>query len=80
MNEIPWVVQATAGGRVFPEGDAPLLARTLEDLREDPVLREGLAANGRASVERLFGLEAVSALLDQVLSDISHAAPTTLLQ
>lgn len=35
------------GGRVFPEGDADALARTLADLRADPDARRALGAAGR---------------------------------
>jgi glycosyltransferase involved in cell wall biosynthesis len=70
-GEIPWVINTTGGGLVFPEGDVETLARGLSDLREDPARREDLASTGRVSVERLFGVPAVGRVLDQVMREVS---------
>jgi len=56
---------------VFPEGDVEALAGRITHLRADPDLRHNLARTGRASVERLFGVEAVGRLLDDVLREVS---------
>jgi glycosyltransferase involved in cell wall biosynthesis len=66
-GEIPWVIETTGGGRVFPEGDAFALASVLEDLRTKPELRETLAARGRIATERLFSLDAAAGAFDHVL-------------
>jgi glycosyltransferase involved in cell wall biosynthesis len=70
-GEIPWVINSTGGGLVFPEGNVEALANRIADLRADPALRSDLARTGRASVERLFGVEAVGRLLDDVLREVS---------
>lgn len=66
-GEIPWVIDATGGGLVFPEGDRDALAATLRRLRGDSALRARLAAEGRAAVERLFSVDAAAAALDELL-------------
>jgi glycosyltransferase involved in cell wall biosynthesis len=70
-GEIPWVIDSTGGGLVFPEGDVEALAGRIAQLRADPARREHLAGTGRASVERLFGVQAVGKLLDGVLREVS---------
>jgi len=66
-GEIPWLIGLTAGGFVFPEGDVDGLAARLGQLRDDPSLRELLAANGRAAVERLFSVPAATDALEGLL-------------
>jgi glycosyltransferase involved in cell wall biosynthesis len=66
-GEIPWVIQSTGGGRVFPEGDAGSLARLLSELRDRPEERDSLARQGRESVERMFSVDAAAAALDAAL-------------
>ena len=66
-GEIPWVIGATGGGVVFPEGDVRALSATLEDLRSSPDKCAQMAARGRESVERLFSVEAAGRRLDAVL-------------
>src|SRR5262249_44717917 len=53
-GEIPWLIELTGGGLVFPEGDDESLARQLAKLREQPELRRELAERGRLVVEKLF--------------------------
>lgn len=67
-GEIPWVIEVTGGGTVFPEGDVAALASALAALRDDPVRRAELARVGRRSVERLFSVDAVARQLDAVLT------------
>jgi glycosyltransferase involved in cell wall biosynthesis len=67
-GEIPWVIEATGGGLVFPERDIGALAEALERLRRDPDERARLAKTGRAAVERLFSVETVGRQLDEILS------------
>jgi glycosyltransferase involved in cell wall biosynthesis len=68
-GEIPWVITETGGGLVFPEGDVGALAAALRTLRDDPDLRTSLAADGRASVERLFAVDAAAQPLDTLLRE-----------
>lgn len=53
-GEIPYLIQATQGGVVFPEGDAIALARSLERLIVEPDLRVSLAETGRNSVHQNY--------------------------
>jgi glycosyltransferase involved in cell wall biosynthesis len=71
-GEIPWVIETTGGGLVFPEGDVATLAETLAQLRREPELREQLARTGRASVEALFGVQAVGQRLESVMREVSR--------
>lgn len=66
-GEIPWVIERTGGGLIFPEGDSAALAERLRQLRGDPELRARLAATGRASVERQFSLPAATDALEELL-------------
>ena len=67
-GEIPWLIELTGGGLVFPEGDSERLAAELARLRESPALREQLASTGRAAVERLFTVSAAADPLERMLS------------
>lgn len=66
-GEIPWLIELTGGGVVFPEGDSDALARELGELRDDPALRERLAGKGRTAVEGLFSVSAATDSLEQIL-------------
>jgi UDP-glucose:(heptosyl)LPS alpha-1,3-glucosyltransferase len=66
-GEIPWVIDTTGGGRVFPEGDVRSLARTIADLRGSAQQREALSHRGRKSAQRLFSLDAATQALDDAL-------------
>ena len=66
-GEIPWVIEQTGGGLVFPEGDSAALAERIERLRRRPDLRAELARTGRASVERLFSMSASADALEGLL-------------
>lgn len=66
-GEIPWLIELTGGGLVFPEGDAAALAERLGQLRTDPQLRSRLARTGREAVERLFTVPAATDPLEQML-------------
>ena len=66
-GEIPWLVGLTGGGLCFPEGDAHALAQQLQRLREDPALRERLARDGGAAVQRLFTVPAATDALERLL-------------
>jgi glycosyltransferase involved in cell wall biosynthesis len=66
-GEIPWLVELTGGGLLFPEGDIGALAARLSELRRDPALRRRLADTGRAAVERLFSVPAATDALERLL-------------
>jgi len=66
-GEIPWVVESTGGGVVFPEGDVQALCSTLVALRDDPQRRARLASAGRAAVAERFSVPAVARALDAAL-------------
>jgi glycosyltransferase involved in cell wall biosynthesis len=66
-GEIPWVIETTGGGLIFPEGDHEALADRLRTLRDDPALRERLATVGRERVEELFSLTAATDSLERLL-------------
>jgi glycosyltransferase involved in cell wall biosynthesis len=68
-GEIPWLIELTGGGLVFPEGDSEALAARLGELREQPSLRERLAQSGRAAVEELFAVPAATDALERLLLD-----------
>ena len=66
-GEIPWVVESTGGGRVFPEGNAEALARILDDLHDDPAARAAFAETGSAAVRRMFSVRASATALETLL-------------
>jgi glycosyltransferase involved in cell wall biosynthesis len=66
-GEIPWLIELTGGGLVFPERDRDALAAQLCKLRGAPRLRRELAATGRAAVERLFSIPAATDRLERML-------------
>jgi glycosyltransferase involved in cell wall biosynthesis len=66
-GEIPWLIELTGGGLVFPEGDREALAARLKELRESPELRRRLATQGGSRVRELFSLAATTDRLEQLL-------------
>jgi glycosyltransferase involved in cell wall biosynthesis len=66
-GEIPWLIELTGGGLIFPEGDHEALAEHLRRLRAEPALRERLARAGRAAVERSFTVAAATDPLERML-------------
>jgi glycosyltransferase involved in cell wall biosynthesis len=70
-GEIPWVIRATGGGVVVPEGDSNALAEALAALRGDAGLRDRLARTGHDSVVRLFSTPAVADALEAALSSVA---------
>jgi glycosyltransferase involved in cell wall biosynthesis len=69
-GEIPWVVQTTGGGLVFPEGDVAALARCLDGLRRDPLQRAALAAAGRRTVSERFSVPACTSAFEAQLQSV----------
>jgi glycosyltransferase involved in cell wall biosynthesis len=71
---IPWLIELTGGGLVFAEGDVPALAAALTRLREEPALRERLASEGGAAVQRLFTVAAATNPLERLLTDAAEGS------
>ena len=76
-GEIPWVIETTGGGLVFPEGDVAALAAALDSLRRQPDERSRLASTGREAVERLFSTEAAGHALGELLASAARTAATS---
>lgn len=66
-GEIPWLIELTGGGLIFPEGDRAQLAARLSELRAAPELRRQLTRSGRTAVERLFSVPAASDAFERLL-------------
>jgi glycosyltransferase involved in cell wall biosynthesis len=66
-GEIPWLIELTGGGLVFPEGDSDALADALRRLRADPAWRHELARTGRTAVTRMFSVPAATDRLERML-------------
>jgi glycosyltransferase involved in cell wall biosynthesis len=66
-GEIPWLIELTGGGLVFPEGSVDALAGRLGELRADPALRARLASQGGEAARRLFSVAAATDPLEQML-------------
>ncbi len=66
-GEIPWLLELTGGGLLFPEGEVEQLAERLTRLRQAPALRRQLAARGREAVERMFTVAAATDPLERML-------------
>jgi glycosyltransferase involved in cell wall biosynthesis len=75
-GEIPWVIDVTGGGIVFPEGDVPALRGALETLRDDPALRQRLAVAGRAKVAEQFSVEASGQALHRAMTKALRGTAT----
>lgn len=66
-GEIPWLIELTGGGLVFPEGDVAALAERLAELRAKPELRAELAARGAHAVAERFSVPAATDALERLL-------------
>jgi glycosyltransferase involved in cell wall biosynthesis len=71
-GEIPWVIDQTGGGMVFPDGDSDSLAACIEQLRKSPEMRELYAKRGMLRSREYFSTETCATKLDLLLRD---AAP-----
>jgi glycosyltransferase involved in cell wall biosynthesis len=72
-GEIPWLIELTGGGLIFPEGDRDKLAERLSELRAEPAIRRELAERGRRAVEGLFSVSAATDQLEQMLLRAARA-------
>jgi glycosyltransferase involved in cell wall biosynthesis len=69
-GEIPWVIETSGGGIVFPEGDPAALAAALRRLWSDPGERAELARRGAAGVEASFSPRVAAQRLDGLLRGV----------
>jgi UDP-glucose:(heptosyl)LPS alpha-1,3-glucosyltransferase len=74
-GEIPWVIETTGGGEIFPEGDVEALADRLDGLRADPLRARELARRGRERVAALFSVEAVADRFEKALRESGGVFP-----
>jgi glycosyltransferase involved in cell wall biosynthesis len=66
-GEIPWVIESTGGGIVFPEGYATELAAILKMLREDDGRRRALGDAGQRAARSRFSVAASASALESLL-------------
>ena len=66
-GEIPWVINTTGGGLVYPEGDTAGLTRAITQLHADVQLRRDLAEHGLEGVWRYYAPRAAARELDVLL-------------
>jgi glycosyltransferase involved in cell wall biosynthesis len=66
-GEIPWVIETSGGGRVFPEGNREALTRMICELHDDNDARAELARRGREGVERHFVPRVAARALDELI-------------
>jgi glycosyltransferase involved in cell wall biosynthesis len=71
-GEIPWVVNSTGGGVIFPEGDVAELTRVLRELHARPERRLELGSRGRAAVAETYSMAAVAGQMDRLLSELAQ--------
>ena len=72
---IPWVVESTGGGLVFPEGDVGALAARLDELAGDPDRRRALAEHGSRVAHSEFGSEAAASALEALVRASERRGP-----
>lgn len=70
-GQIPHLLKETGGGRVFPEGNAAILAEQLLRLIQDPISRTCLGKTGQAAVRDSFSCKAVAQQLHRILRSVA---------
>lgn len=70
-GELPRTLDATGGGVVVPEGDAPALRAALVSLLGDEQRRRELGETGRAAVAAKFSYAAIGAQLHTFLREVA---------
>lgn len=66
-GEIPWVINTTGGGCIYPEGDVERLAETLDRLRTCEAERGRLAEHGRKVVMKTFTADGCAHAMTELL-------------
>ena len=72
---IPDLIEDQTTGLLIPEHDAEALAKAIESLIDDPLLRYHLSKSGRQIIEQRFNLETC---LDPLAEIFSHRSNTTI--
>jgi glycosyltransferase involved in cell wall biosynthesis len=67
-GEIPWVVESTGGGWLFPEGDIATLSSLLDEIADNEGERARRAQRGALAVQKQFSAEAVAAAMSKLLT------------
>jgi colanic acid biosynthesis glycosyl transferase WcaI len=76
-TELDHILRDGDCGRVVPQGDPVAMAAAILELRDDPLLRARLGANGRRYMEMHLGQAAVLAQFrSELLALVSGAAPS----
>lgn len=73
-GEIPWVIEKTQGGCVFPEGDVGALAAALDRLARNATERAQLARSGAAAVRQFFSVDSVATSFRELCDRVTHHA------
>jgi glycosyltransferase involved in cell wall biosynthesis len=71
-GEIPWVINSTGAGLLFPEGDSDALREALVTLRDSAELRRELGERGREQARARFSVEAVAREFNRALLAALH--------
>jgi L-malate glycosyltransferase len=66
-GELPYIIERTGGGWLFPEDDAGALARQIEQAASDRAELRRRGAQGQQAVENLFDLDAVAGTLIETI-------------
>jgi len=73
-GHIPYLINDTGGGLIFPEGDIEELADCIERLLNNPGQREALAQQGRQQVLEKYTWRRVAQILGDVLFEVAGSA------
>jgi len=73
-GHIPYLINDTGGGLIFPEGDIEALAQTMDELLSNPGQREALAQRGRQRVLEKYTWSRIAQRVADVLLEIGGRA------
>lgn len=68
------IVRDTECGLIVPFGDPDAFREAVQQLREDPSLRDRLGTNARAAYENLFRWEIMEERLSSTYGDLTYSA------
>ena len=66
-GEIPWVINTSGGGLLYPEGDTAALASRITEMHDDPAGRKRFAEAGFAGTEEHFAPRAAARALNDLI-------------
>jgi L-malate glycosyltransferase len=75
-GEIPYLIESTQGGLIFPEGNSMALSQQLTTLIEDEALRFKLASQGRQAVIEKYSNSTVVEAFVRTISGVIPELPT----